>query len=373
MAKKRSDHRNWFSSPTTTVWKIRHSIFLALVLLFGTFEFAIKEGAAQTPRDYTDYRNNTVSFPLGVISFADSVSAFQPGTPTPPKTESDPNAALGEPDYKSAGDGRAFSLGCRGWAVFEFTDNAVIDVPGTDLYIFEVGKDVEPTDISLSKDGKNWSSIGRIEGGRTSIDLAKHGLAGREYRFVRLQDTGKSCAGRWPGADIDAIGAIGAANTTTASDMTLSDQELSVMAGAYGLSLSGGHMLDVFGKTCKKYFPEMGHEIESASSRWSEVNRSAIKIATEVKVRALKRVGAKQPRFAAALDSNIQAKAVATNKQFSRQYRQGLAALDKHGRKSSCEKYLHAYRDGKMDIKALMKPAGYRQLLQLQSMLKTNE
>ena len=166
---------------------------------------------AQQPRSYTDYRKEVVHFPLGARSFVDRVHSVREGTKKPLKTESDPKAALGEPDYQKPGDGRAFSLGCHGEATFEFTDNAIVDGPGPDLYIFEVGRDVEPTKVSLSNDGKTWEQIGEIAGGRTSIDLADYGLAGRNFRFVRLQDTGQFCGGRWPGADIDAIGAIGSA------------------------------------------------------------------------------------------------------------------------------------------------------------------
>lgn len=180
-------------------------LVLSCALLPGSFALA------QTPKSYTDYRNQTIVLPLGKMSFIDRVVSQEPGSKKPKKTERNAQNALGEPDYKKSGDGRAYTLGCRGRATFEFVDNALVDVPGIDLYIFEVGKGIEPTHIDLSKDGKKWISIGRIGGGRAGIDLADYKLAGQDFRFVRVTDLGKSCSGRWPGADIDAIAAVGSA------------------------------------------------------------------------------------------------------------------------------------------------------------------
>ncbi|MEM7428674.1 MAG: OmpA family protein [Pseudomonadota bacterium] len=168
-------------------------------------------GSDSGPRSYTDYRKEVVSFPLGKASFADRVVATDFGTKRPLKTERNPAAALGEPDFRKAADGRAYTLGCRGSITLEFTDNAVVDGPGQDLYVFEVGPDVEPTEVALSNDGENWTDIGLIAGGKASLDLAERGLKGRHFRFVRLTDTGRFCRNRWPGADIDAVGAISSA------------------------------------------------------------------------------------------------------------------------------------------------------------------
>ena len=166
---------------------------------------------AQQAKSYTDYRKRNVILPLGALSFADAVHSHNLGSPKPLPPERNPRSALGEPDYRKAGDGRAFLLGCRGSVVFAFTDNAIVDVAGPDLHVFEVGQGIEPTVVALSNDAENWTSIGRIEGGRASIDLADYGLAGRDFRYVRLEDTGQFCDNRWPGADIDAVGAIGSA------------------------------------------------------------------------------------------------------------------------------------------------------------------
>lgn len=190
---------------------------------------------AQAPKSYTDYRKVEVTLPLGAISFADRVVSFERGERSPRKTEADPANAIGEPDYRKSGDGKAFTLGCRGSAIFEFTDNALVDGPGTDLYVFEVGADVEPTDIALSNDGVTWTNAGRIAGGKTGLDLAEAGHRGQSYRFVRLTDTGKSCSGDWPGADIDAIAAVGSAIRYQLSGAVLFDFDRhDLRPGAHG-------------------------------------------------------------------------------------------------------------------------------------------
>lgn len=193
---------------------------------------------AQTPKSYTDYRKEVVAFPMGAASFVDRVYSARAGSRKPPKSERDPQAVLGEPDYKKSGDGRAYTLGCRGEVAFEFTDNAIIDGEGTDLYIFEVGADVEPTRVSLSNDGKTWVKIGQIAGGKTGIDLADYNLKGASFRFVRLQDTGKFCGGKWPGADIDAVGAIGSAIRLQLESRVLFEFDKATLKPAAGAALN---------------------------------------------------------------------------------------------------------------------------------------
>lgn len=166
---------------------------------------------AQAPENYTDFRNETIELPLGALSFADRVVDQVAGSSQPREAERSAENALGAPDYRRRGDGNAFTLGCRGNATFEFIDNALVDTPGIDLYVFEVGRDVEPTSIEISQDGNNLTSIGELSGGRTGIDIAEYVISDERYRFVRLTDAGHYCSGGWPGADIDAIAAVGSA------------------------------------------------------------------------------------------------------------------------------------------------------------------
>jgi OOP family OmpA-OmpF porin len=91
-----------------------------------------------------------------------------------------------------------------------FSDNALLDVEGPDLYVFEIGPDIEPTDLAISEDGVEWIEVGGITGGRADIDIAELTPPGAVFHSVRLTDDGRGCSGAWPGADIDAVGAIGA-------------------------------------------------------------------------------------------------------------------------------------------------------------------
>jgi len=171
--------------------------------------------ASAEQKCYTD-RGKEVCFPLGARSFADHVTSFFMGKPaTKFASARVVSTTLGEPDYvkRKGQDSKAqpdnLTLGCGGTLTLQFRDNALIDVPGPDLYVFEIGPDVEPTHLSISTDGKGWINVGTIKGGLASVDISKFVAPGKRYQFVRLQDARKHCGSRWPGADIDAVGAIG--------------------------------------------------------------------------------------------------------------------------------------------------------------------
>src|SRR5438876_3768476 len=90
--------------------------------------------------DYTDYRRHIVHFPLGDRSFADEVVSYAMGKPEPqPANARDPEAALGAPDYDDKRRANEVTLGCGGSLTLRFKDNALIDIDGPDLYVFEVG------------------------------------------------------------------------------------------------------------------------------------------------------------------------------------------------------------------------------------------
>jgi OmpA-OmpF porin, OOP family len=178
---------------------------------------ALVAAQAQTPRtsagkEYDDGHGNTVFFPLGDRSFADEVVSFRSGDPAASnEKDRDPKQVIGPPDYDERADKGYLTLGCGGTVVLRFTDNALIDVPGPELPVFEIGPDVEPTALAISEDGKNWIEVGRIGGGKTAVDIADFVKSGQVFHFVRLTDLKMACEGDWPGADLDAVGAIGSA------------------------------------------------------------------------------------------------------------------------------------------------------------------
>ncbi len=184
---------------------------VALTLGCLLVEAGGRDAGAEGSETYSDSQGRGIVFPLGATSFADQLVDYRVGQPRPKAKERRGENALGPPDFEKAGDGRATTLGCSGTLILRFDDNVLVDQPGDDLHIFEVGKDVEPTYVAISKDGSDWIDLGAIGGGTASLDIAGVADAGMAYRYVRLVDDGVDCKGRWPGADIDAVGAIGAA------------------------------------------------------------------------------------------------------------------------------------------------------------------
>ena len=162
-----------------------------------------------------------IEFPLGNKSFADKVVDFNPGSGT---GESDGSAVIGPPDggkdtgpsvIGAKGD---VTLGKGGSITLKFTDNYLIDVEGLDLYVFEYGQDVEPFTVEISKDGSNWVDLGTVRGQPTGLDIHGKVASGDRFSYVRITDAnpyeprdpktiGQSI---YAGADIDAVGAIGA-------------------------------------------------------------------------------------------------------------------------------------------------------------------
>ena len=173
-------------------------------------------GAQSGSRTYTDSRGKKIVFPLGDSSFADEVVSFDSGKPSPrDKRWSDPKVALGTPDYDRArvnpANPTGVVLGCAGTLVVRFNDNALVDVPGPDLYVFEVGPAIERLRLAISPDAITWTEAGNISGGTAEVDIAKVVKPGDRFRYVRVTDLKSQCGGPYPGADIDAIGAIGSA------------------------------------------------------------------------------------------------------------------------------------------------------------------
>ena len=127
--------------------------------------------------------------------------------------------ALGIPDYTGANGCASvasctfLSLGAGGRVVLRFTDNVLTgsDTSAFDLWIFEIGPDVEDTTVDVSADGMTWFSVGSVTGATRGIDLDAFGYGtSSAFSYVRLTDVlGEGAtAGETVGADIDAVGAI---------------------------------------------------------------------------------------------------------------------------------------------------------------------
>ncbi len=179
---------------------------LLIVILVG-----ISNIFGQIGRTYSDGHGGRIFFPFGDISFADEVVEFTKGQPAPIKGYGDPNLSLKVPDYSGNYEtiAEATSLGFGGVLIVKFTDNILYDINGPDLFIFEIGPAIEPVDVYISKDGIKWISVGRTGGGISQIDISKYVKKTDVFRYVKIIDIKAKKDGRWPGADIDAIGAIG--------------------------------------------------------------------------------------------------------------------------------------------------------------------
>lgn len=151
-----------------------------------------------------------VDFPGGAASFADSVVSYNPlfaGGPAPSVANQDSSRALGTPDSSFV------SLGSGGRTVLQFTNNALTGSGNSDfdLWVFEVGPDVEDTFVDVSVDGTLWTAVGKVFGATSGIDLDAFGFGtGSLLSFIRLTDDPAEgdASGLTVGADIDAVGAI---------------------------------------------------------------------------------------------------------------------------------------------------------------------
>lgn len=169
----------------------------------------------------------TVEFPDGEISMADEVVEYLPGLEGADPTSPYQGAfnATGLPDYTGANtcadqESCTFvSLGVGGSLTLRFTDNLLTGSGNSDydLHIFEIGPDVEDTDVFISSDGVMFFSVGSVFGSVSSIDIDAFGFGIDDtFSYVRLVDVASEGAtsGITVGADIDAVGAI----TTVPSD-----------------------------------------------------------------------------------------------------------------------------------------------------------
>lgn len=112
------------------------------------------------------------------------------GNPSPYKKYSDVSNCLHEPNYITYSSPTYLSLGCKGILTVAFTDNGFKNLPGYDLYIFEVEPSKEAAKVEVSSNGIDWLFAGNITGGKSAIDLENESILTetvfyyvRYYRF----------------------------------------------------------------------------------------------------------------------------------------------------------------------------------------------
>jgi len=165
----------------------------------------------QSDTYYNDANGVEVHVPKGERSFADNVSYYKNGNPPAKGKNTTIMNAIGTPDYTGNSNDKEvyLSLGCGGEAIFEFTDNALVNINGPDLYIFEIGQG-EAFEVYISKNKQKWYYVGRSKGGPCSFDIKKKAHVADKFFYVRIVDLKRPCLVNGNGgADIDAVAAIG--------------------------------------------------------------------------------------------------------------------------------------------------------------------
>lgn len=184
------------------------TIVIGIVLL--GLNVALAQNDDPEGKEYDDGHGGKVYFPFGDLSFADEVVSFDEGNPHAREDRCRrAESILGPPDMTLDPTELVLTLGAGGTVIVRFVDNALIDIDGPDLFVFEIGGAVEPTSLAISQDGEEWIEIGEIAGARADVDIAEYVQPGEIFYYVRLTDLRSHTGGDTPGADIDAIGAIG--------------------------------------------------------------------------------------------------------------------------------------------------------------------
>lgn len=159
-------------------------------------------------KEYESDQGDVVNLSFGDLAFATGVVDFSIGDPAPIDEYANPKDALGEPNYNPSDNTGFVSLGGSGSIVVEFEYLYLVDGPGDDLYIFEIGPAVEPMFVEISEDGSNWIEIGEVSGGESSVDIAPFVGEDDLFKYVKLTDMRRDTFGESPGADITAVAII---------------------------------------------------------------------------------------------------------------------------------------------------------------------
>lgn len=141
--------------------------------------------------------------------------AFGGGT-IPSAIYQDASQALGIPNYPEGTDPEYVRLGAGGQIVLRFSNNSLTGSgdAALDLWIFEIGPDVEDTFVDVSTYGTTWINVGKVFGATSGVDIDAYGFGTPDFlSFIRLTDdiAEGAASGTTVGAYIDAVGAISSA------------------------------------------------------------------------------------------------------------------------------------------------------------------
>lgn len=154
---------------------------------------------------------------IDASAFADRVVEASVGDDVPDRVDdsvdgtftNDRQQALGPPDriaLSLGDDPEAANGGCRFSITIEFVDNRLVDGPGDDLQVIELGRP-ESSFVFIGNDAAELRLVGEIGGGDSTIDIAAVAEPDETFALVRLCD-GPDQVSEVPGTDIDAVVAL---------------------------------------------------------------------------------------------------------------------------------------------------------------------
>lgn len=153
------------------------------------------------------------------LVFAEELGGYSPTVVNdqPKDCHRNGQAAIGPPDYvlytTCCSDLSFASLGPGGSIALTFTSASISGdgTPEPDLWIYEVGPDVEDTFVEVSDGVGSWIPVGTVTGSTSSVDLDAFGIGPESlYSQVRLTDDPNEgdTSGCSVGADIDAVAVL---------------------------------------------------------------------------------------------------------------------------------------------------------------------
>ncbi|MCJ2556651.1 MAG: hypothetical protein LN415_06025 [Candidatus Thermoplasmatota archaeon] len=191
-----------------------------ICLAIVTLVVAVPDSCAASPGD--PYVDEVVDFWGGVSGF---LGGWDKGNYNIPVS---PDVALGAPD------GWFVSITPGDWIIFAFTDNTMIDGPGPDIAIREIGNNAgqEKAEIWVSavNDGVQFTSLGIIasQGWETNptlyLDLADIGFT-ETVGYVKVSD---GVGGSAPGFDLDAVWALNEGEVIVEADIDFDPDTLNL-------------------------------------------------------------------------------------------------------------------------------------------------
>jgi OOP family OmpA-OmpF porin len=227
-------------------------VTLSLVLTASTF---VSPTLRAQPPACPGVVYGRVCLPQGQISFADEVVSFVAAPRPAGALYGEPKSTLGTPDANGT-EPTYLSLGCHGVLTLRFIDNALINIEGPDLYVFEIGPAVESTALAISADNLTWIEVGDVAGATTAVDIGTHVREGDTFQYVRLTNLSMDCGGVTPGADVDAVAAIGSAARIALDGAILFE------TGQANLKAEARRALDRLGRTIASAGPKVKVTIE---------------------------------------------------------------------------------------------------------------